>query len=48
MLKPGSQDKFYNKKIDLWSLEVLTYKFLVEEASLEDTPIMIRKRIARD
>lgn len=47
MLKPGSQDNFYNEKVDLWSLGVLTYEFLVGEAPFEDTPIMTQKRIAR-
>lgn len=47
MLKPGSQENFYNEKVDLWSLGVLTYEFLVGEAPFEDTPIMTQKRIAR-
>lgn len=47
MLKPGSQENYYNEKVDLWSLGVLTYEFLVGEAPFEDTPIMTQKRIAR-
>jgi aurora kinase len=47
MLKPGSQDSYYNEKVDLWSLGVLTYEFLVGEAPFEDTPVMTQRRIAR-
>jgi aurora kinase len=47
MIKPGSQDNFYNEKVDLWSLGVLTYEFLVGEAPFEDTPVMTHRRIAR-
>ncbi|KIW69067.1 hypothetical protein PV04_04965 [Phialophora macrospora] len=47
MLKPGSSDNFYNEKVDLWSLGVLTYEFLVGEAPFEDTTIMTQRRIAR-
>ncbi|KAH8695914.1 putative serine/threonine protein kinase [Talaromyces proteolyticus] len=47
MLKSGSQDNFYNEKVDLWSLGVLTYEFLVGEAPFEDTPVMTHRRIAR-
>ncbi|OXV06113.1 hypothetical protein Egran_06119 [Elaphomyces granulatus] len=47
MLKPGSQDNSYNEKVDLWSLGVLTYEFLVGEAPFEDTPVMTQRRIAR-
>jgi aurora kinase len=47
MLKPGSTDNFYNEKVDLWSLGVLTYEFLVGEAPFEDTPVMTQRRIAR-
>ena len=47
MIKPGSQENFYSEKVDLWSLGVLTYEFLVGEAPFEDTPIMTQKRIAR-
>ncbi|KAL6246091.1 spindle assembly checkpoint kinase [Rhinocladiella similis] len=47
MLKPGSSDNFYDEKVDLWSLGVLTYEFLVGEAPFEDTPIMTQRRIAR-
>lgn len=47
MLRPGSQDNYYNEKVDLWSLGVLTYEFLVGEAPFEDTPVMTQRRIAR-
>lgn len=47
MIKSGSKDNWYNEKVDLWSLGVLTYEFLVGEAPFEDTPIMTHKRIAR-
>jgi aurora kinase len=47
MIKSGSRDNWYNEKVDLWSLGVLTYEFLVGEAPFEDTPIMTQKRIAR-
>ncbi|KAL4869968.1 hypothetical protein BDV12DRAFT_166739 [Aspergillus spectabilis] len=47
MLKPGTQDNFYSEKVDLWSLGVLTYEFLVGEAPFEDTPVQTQKRIAR-
>jgi aurora kinase len=43
MLKGGD----YGEKVDLWSLGVLTYEFLVGEAPFEDTQIMTQKRIAR-
>lgn len=47
MLKPGAQDSFYSEKVDLWSLGVLTYEFLVGEAPFEDTPVMTQRRITR-
>ncbi|KAI9675379.1 MAG: spindle assembly checkpoint kinase [Caeruleum heppii] len=47
MIKPGSQDNFYSGSVDLWSLGVLTYEFLVGEAPFEDTPVMTQRRIAR-
>lgn len=47
MIKPGSSDNFYSEKVDLWSLGVLTYEFLVGEAPFEDTPVMTQRRIAR-
>lgn len=47
MIKPGSQENYYSEKVDLWSLGVLTYEFLVGEAPFEDTPLMTQKRIAR-
>jgi aurora kinase, other len=47
MLRPGSSDNYYNEKVDLWSLGVLTYEFLVGEAPFEDTPVMTQRRIAK-
>lgn len=47
MLRPGQTDNFYNEKVDLWSLGVLMYEFLVGEAPFEDTPTMTQRRIAR-
>lgn len=47
MLKPGNSDNYYNQRVDLWSLGVLMYEFLVGEAPFEDTPTMTQRRIAR-
>ncbi|KAK7543015.1 kinase-like domain-containing protein [Phyllosticta citricarpa] len=47
MIKPGSSENYYDEKVDLWSLGVLTYEFLVGEAPFEDTPVMTQRRIAR-
>ncbi|PSS00984.1 kinase-like domain-containing protein [Coniella lustricola] len=47
MIKSGSRDNTYDEKVDLWSLGVLTYEFLVGEAPFEDTPVMTHRRIAR-
>jgi aurora kinase len=51
MVKPGggggSEDRSYDEKVDLWSLGVLMYEFLVGEAPFEDTPVMTHRRIAR-
>lgn len=47
MIKPGSSDNYYDEKVDLWSLGVLMYEFLVGEAPFEDTPVMTHRRIAR-
>jgi aurora kinase len=47
MIKPGSSDNFYNEKVDLWSLGVLTYEFLVGEAPFEDTPVLTQRKIIR-
>lgn len=43
----GGHDNYYSEKVDLWSLGVLTYEFLVGEAPFEDTPVMTQRRIAR-
>ncbi|KAL9086708.1 MAG: hypothetical protein Q9165_007027 [Trypethelium subeluteriae] len=47
MIVPRSPGKSYDEKVDLWSLGVLTYEFLVGEAPFEDTPVMTTRRIAR-
>lgn len=47
MIKPGREENWYSDKVDLWSLGVLTYEFLVGEAPFEDTPVMTQRRIAR-
>ncbi|KAI1122601.1 kinase-like protein [Nemania abortiva] len=43
----GSADNSYDEKVDLWSLGVLMYEFLVGEAPFEDTPVMTTRRIAK-
>ena len=45
MVKGGND--YYDEKVDLWSLGVLTYEFLCGEAPFEDTPVMTQRRIAR-
>lgn len=35
MIKPGTSDNYYNEKIDLWSLGILMYEFLVGRAPFE-------------
>lgn len=47
MIKPGTREGFYDEKVDLWSLGVLMYEFLVGEAPFEDTPVMTQRRIVR-
>ncbi|KLU87633.1 AUR protein kinase [Magnaporthiopsis poae ATCC 64411] len=47
MINSGAKDKSYDEKVDLWSLGVLTYEFLVGEAPFEDTPTMTHRRIAK-
>ncbi|CCU81263.1 serine/threonine protein kinase (Ark1)/serine/threonine-protein kinase/aurora kinase A [Blumeria hordei DH14] len=47
MIKPDGSDNYYTEKVDLWSLGVLMYEFLVGEAPFEDTPVMTQRRIAR-
>lgn len=47
MIKPGSQENYYNDKVDLWSLGVLMYEFLVGSAPFEDSTIMTQRRIVR-
>ncbi|EFX00166.1 serine/threonine-protein kinase [Grosmannia clavigera kw1407] len=43
----AGRDNSYDEKVDLWSLGVLTYEFLVGEAPFEDTTVMTHRRIAR-
>jgi len=47
MLKGGSKENYYSEKVDLWSLGVLTYEFLVGEAPFEDEQVMTQRKIAR-
>lgn len=47
MLKGGGKENFYTEKVDLWSLGVLTYEFLVGEAPFEDTQVMTHRKIVR-
>nr|OQO21824.1 Serine/threonine-protein kinase ark1 [Rachicladosporium sp. CCFEE 5018] len=47
MIRPGREENWYDEKVDLWSLGVLAYEFLVGEAPFEDTPVMTQRRIAR-
>lgn len=47
MVALGGMDGSYDERVDLWSLGVLTYEFLVGEAPFEDTPAMTTRRIAR-
>lgn len=47
MILPGQSVNYYNEKVDLWSLGVLMYEFLVGEAPFEDTPVMTQRRITR-
>ncbi|KAK3209537.1 hypothetical protein GRF29_69g2166858 [Pseudopithomyces chartarum] len=47
MLTGRGKDTFYSEKVDLWSLGVLTYEFLVGEAPFEDTQVMTQRKIVR-
>jgi aurora kinase len=46
MMKPGSDENSYSKKIDSWSLGVLIYEFLVGKPPFEDSDILTQRRIA--
>ncbi|CRG92744.1 aurora kinase, other [Talaromyces islandicus] len=47
MADPKRYGKPYDEKVDVWSLGVLMYEFLVGRAPFEDTPVMTHRRIAR-
>lgn len=47
MLASGGMDNSYDEKVDLWSLGVLMYEFLVGEAPFEDDFVMTTRRIAK-
>lgn len=43
----NSRDNSYSQQIDLWSLGVLMYEFLVGEAPFEDSLVMTKRKIVR-
>jgi len=38
---------YHSEKVDLWSLGVLTYEFLVGAAPFEDSPVETQRRIIK-
>ncbi|OAA62023.1 Serine/threonine-protein kinase domain protein [Niveomyces insectorum RCEF 264] len=47
MVNPKISNYAYDRRVDLWSLGVLAYEFLVGEAPFEDSAAMTHRRIAR-
>ncbi|KAF4435843.1 aur protein kinase [Fusarium austroafricanum] len=47
MVNPKISDYAYDRRVDLWSLGVLAYEFLVGEAPFEDDMVMTHRRIAK-
>ncbi|KAL7922805.1 serine/threonine protein kinase, AGC family [Trichoderma austrokoningii] len=47
MINPKISDYAYDRQVDLWSLGVLAYEFLVGEAPFEDDIVMTHRRIAK-
>ncbi|KAE8152196.1 kinase-like protein [Aspergillus avenaceus] len=47
MVDPKKCEKPYDEKVDLWSLGVLMYEFLVGKAPFEDIPVMTQRKIAK-
>jgi aurora kinase len=43
----SSYDNTYTDKVDLWSLGVLMYEFLVGQAPFEDSQVMTKRRIVK-
>ncbi|KAH8692449.1 kinase-like domain-containing protein [Phaeosphaeriaceae sp. PMI808] len=43
----SSVDNSYSEKVDLWSLGVLTFEFLVGEAPFEDSMVITKRKIVR-
>ena len=43
----GTGSTYYDKRVDLWGLGVLTYEFLVGAAPFEDSPVETQRRIVK-